>query len=295
MAESSPASTHSCRNTELSTWRAAGFRPKETLESPRMVETPGSSALIGRMPSMVSMPSCRLSSMPVESGQREGVEEQVLGREPVALDRDVADVAGRPQLPLRRSGLALLVDAGAHDRGAELAGQAEEGVEPGAGLVALLEVDRVEDGPAADPLQRGPHDGPLGRVDHERHAGLGAEAAGHLGHVRHAVGARVVDADVDEVGALLHLVAGHGDAGVPVALQHRLPEGLGPVGVGALADDEERGVLAEGDGGVDGGRSRLVHGRARRRERRRRSVPRRRPGGPGSSRSIRPRRRRRTR
>ena len=55
----------------------------------------------------------------------------------------------------RRAGLALLVDAGADDTGPELAGEPEERVEPGAGLVALLEVDRIEDGPAADPLQGG--------------------------------------------------------------------------------------------------------------------------------------------
>ena len=47
------------------------------------------------------------------------------------------------------------------------------------------------------------------------------------------------------------------------AVEHRLAEGLGAVGVGALADHEERGVLREGDRGVDGGRRRLVDGRAR--------------------------------
>ena len=67
-------------------------------------------------------------------------------------------------------------------------------------------------------------------------------------HVGHAVGAGVVDADVDHVRALFDLVAGHGHAGVPVALEHGLAELLGAVGVGALADDQERGVLLEGDG-----------------------------------------------
>ena len=186
--------------------------------------------------------------------QRQRVEQEVLGRQPVALDGDVADVAGRPQLPLGRAGLALLVDAGAHDGGAELAGQPQERVQPGPRLVALLEVDRVQDRPAADPLQRGPHDRSLGGVDHERHGRLRAQPAGHLGHVGHAVGARVVDADVDQVRALLHLVLRHGDAGVPVARQHRLAERLGPVGVRALAHHQERGVLLEGHRGVDGRR-----------------------------------------
>ena len=82
MAESRPASTHSWRNTELRTWRAAGLRPNETLESPRMVETPGSSALMRRIPSMVSMPSRRLSSMPVDSGRASGSKIRSSGASP---------------------------------------------------------------------------------------------------------------------------------------------------------------------------------------------------------------------
>ena len=199
--------------------------------------------------------------------QRQGqrVEEQVLGGEAVALHGDVADVAGGAHLPLRRSGLTLLVDARAHDGGPEFAGQPEEGVEACAGLVSFLEVDRVEDGPPPDPLQRGAHDGPFGRVDHERHAGLGAQPARDLGHVGNTVSARVVDTDVNQVRALLDLVARHGDTGVPVGLQHRLAESFRTVGVGALAHHEERGVLPEGHRRVDGGCARFVDRRTQRR------------------------------
>ena len=82
MAESSPASTHSCRKTEFSTWRAAGLRPNETFESPRIVDTPGSSVLIDRMPSIVSMPSRRLSSMPVDNGRASGSKRRSSGSSP---------------------------------------------------------------------------------------------------------------------------------------------------------------------------------------------------------------------
>ena len=37
IAESSPIFTASARNTEFKTMRAAGFRPKETLETPSVV------------------------------------------------------------------------------------------------------------------------------------------------------------------------------------------------------------------------------------------------------------------
>ena len=229
-----------------------------------MVETPGSSALMA--PDALDRLDAVVAALLHAGRERQGerVEEEVLGCEAVALDGDVADVPGGPQLPLGRPGLALLVDAGADDAGPELASEPQERVEPGAGLVALLEVDGVEDRTPADPLQGSPRHGALGGVDHDRHAGLRAEAAGHLGHVGHAVGAGVVDADVDQVRALLHLVAGHGDAGVPVAVEHRLAERLGAVGVGALADDEEGRVLAERNRGVDGGRRGLVHRRPRR-------------------------------
>ena len=212
-------------------------------------------------------------------GKRQGVEEKVLGRQTVALDGDVTDIAGGPQLPLGRACLAFFIDAGAHHGGAELPGQAQERVEPGAGPVAFLEVDRVEDGRAADPFQGGPDNGALGRVDHERHAGLGGEPAGHLGHVGYAVGAGVVDAHVDDVRALLDLVAGHGDAGVPIGLEHGLAEALGAVGVGALADHQERGVLAEGNRGCRWRRPRAPRPGCGRPEWRRRSA---RPPPPGA-------------
>ena len=68
IAESSPALMHSARNTELSTCRAAGFRPKETLDRPSVVCTSGNSRLTSRMAAIVSMPSRRVSSWPVAIG-----------------------------------------------------------------------------------------------------------------------------------------------------------------------------------------------------------------------------------
>ena len=69
MAESRPAATHSLRKTELSTWRAAGFSPKEIFDRPSVVCTRGWRAFNSRMALMVSMPSRRVSSCPVEMGK----------------------------------------------------------------------------------------------------------------------------------------------------------------------------------------------------------------------------------
>ena len=69
MAESNPACTHSWRNTLLSTWRAAGDRPKLTFDTPSVVSAPGISALIRLMASIVYMASRRRSSSPVDNGK----------------------------------------------------------------------------------------------------------------------------------------------------------------------------------------------------------------------------------
>ncbi len=65
MARSRPASTQWWRKTELSTARAGGETPKETLDTPSEVLTPGISALILRIPSIVSTADGFHSSSPV--------------------------------------------------------------------------------------------------------------------------------------------------------------------------------------------------------------------------------------
>jgi hypothetical protein len=168
-----------------------------------MVKTPGSSALIRLDPldGLDAVASALLHAG--RQGENERVEDEVRRLEPVAVDGDVVDGPGRTDLPVGRPGLALGVDAGAHDGGSVLPGQGEEPVEPGAGIVSLLQVDRVEDGPAADPPQGRLDHRCLGGVDHQWDAGLGGEPADDLVHVGDAVGAGVVDADVEDVGALL--------------------------------------------------------------------------------------------
>ena len=204
----------------------------------------------------------------VAGGQREGegVEDQVGRFQAVALDRQVVDAAGDPELPLDVAGLALLVDQQADHRRAVGAGQGHDPVEARPGTFAVLQVGGVEHRPPPDPLQAGLEHGRLGGVQHQRHRGLGGEALGDLVHVGGAVAADVVDADVEHGGPFLHLVLGHLYAGVPVAGQHGLTELLGAVGVGALADHDQVGrrgsggvVLGGGedDGGVDRAQARL--------------------------------------
>jgi hypothetical protein len=85
----SPASLHSFRNTELRTWRAAGLRPNDTLEMPRVKLTPGYRAAMSRIALIVSSASRRVSSCPVEIGK-------------VRQSTRMSERA-RPQLPVRSS------------------------------------------------------------------------------------------------------------------------------------------------------------------------------------------------
>ena len=67
IARSRPASTQWCRKTLFSTSRAALPKPNETLLTPSEVSTPGSAALISRIPSIVSTAESLNSSEPVAS------------------------------------------------------------------------------------------------------------------------------------------------------------------------------------------------------------------------------------
>ena len=254
IAESRPASMHSCRKTELSTTRAAGLSPKEMLDSPRVVCTSGKSRFTSRIASIVSMPSRRVSSCPVAIGKvRQSMMMSLLPHPPV-LGQVVDQPAGDPHLPLRGPGLALLVDGQRHHRRAVLDDQLHDLGEPGVGPVAVLVVDRVDHRPAAETLQPGLQHGRLGRVEHDRQGGGGGQPEGELAHVGGAVAADVVDVEVEQVRAVADLGAGDVDAVVPALGQQRLAERLRPVGVGPLADGQIAGVLAERHLGVQRGR-----------------------------------------
>ncbi|MGX1121635.1 hypothetical protein RKD37_006998 [Streptomyces ambofaciens] len=186
-------------------------------------------------------------------GEGQAVDEDVgLVDAPVAgevVDQPFGDL----DLLLGGAGLALLVDGERDQRGAVFPGQLGDACEAGLGPRAVLVVDRVDHRAAAELLQTRPDDVDLGGVQHDRQRGGGGEAAGQLLHVGDAVPADVVDAQVEHVRAFADLVAGHLDAVVPAAVQHGLAELLRAVGVGALADGQVGGVLAEGHGLVERG------------------------------------------
>ena len=86
------------------------------------------------------------------------------------------------------------------------------------GVLAVLEIDRVDDRLAAIELERGFEHRVFGRVDDQRRVDRAAHAAHHLGHVGDLVAADKGGAEVERVRALLDLLAPHLDAAVPIAL-----------------------------------------------------------------------------
>ena len=98
----------------------------------------------------------------------------------------------------------------------------------------------------------------FGGVQHERRACLRREATCECVHVNRTVASDIVDAHVEDVGALADLVASHTNARIPVARQHRVSKRLRAVGVRPFADDQKRRVLRDGLRGVQRRNGRFV-------------------------------------
>ena len=179
-------------------------------------------------------------------GDREDVrvEDDVLGRKAGLLRQQVVGAPADLDAPLERVGLALLVEGHHHHRRAVLPAQARLAQEL---RLALLHRDRVDDRLALHALEPGLDHAPLRAVDHHRHArdvGLGGDQAEEGGHRLLRVEHRLVHVDVDDLRAVLDLLARHRQRAGVVAGEDQAGEGLRAGDVGALADvDEQRLVV----------------------------------------------------
>ena len=155
------------------------------------------------------------------------------------MDQQVVGPPADLDLALVRIGLAALVEGHHHCARAVLAD--ESGVLEER-LLALFQADRVGDAFALHALEPGFDHAPFRAVDHDRDArdvGLGHDQVEERCHGLFAVDQAFIEVDVDDVGPVLHLLAGDGEGGLEVAFLDQLCE-LGRSGdVGALADDLE--------------------------------------------------------
>ena len=179
-------------------------------------------------------------------GEDVGVEDDVLGREADLVDQHAVGARADVDLALVGVGLAGLVEGHHHRRGAVAAHQAGLALELG---LAFLQRDAVDDALALDALQAGFDDLPLGAVDHDRHArdlGLAGDQVQEAHHRRLRIQHGLVHVDVDDLCAVLHLLAGHRERLLELAVQDQPGEGLGAGDVGALADVDEQGPVVDG-------------------------------------------------
>ena len=197
-------------------------------------------------------------------GEGQAVDQDVALCQPPLAGQRGDQPLGDPQLPLRGTGLAFLIDAQRHDGGSVLLDDRHHPAEPAVGPLPVLEVDAVDDRPATQALQARLDDRRLGRVQHQRQRAGRREPGSGSPHIDGAVAADVVDTQVDHVRTLADSLAADVDDLLPVAGEHRVAEGPAAVGVGALAHHEHARVLGEGHRGVERRRTRLQDGRTRR-------------------------------
>ena len=175
-------------------------------------------------------------------GEDVGVEDDVGRVEAHLFGQEVVRPLGDLHLVLDRDRLPLFVEHH-HDAGGAVAPN-----EPGVAeelFFALLEADRIDDAFALHALQPGLEDRPFRAVDHHRHAGdvgLGGHEVQQAGHHGFAVQQPVVQVDVDDVRAPLHLAPGDGHGLVHPAVAHEPGETPGAGHVGPFADHQKRAL-----------------------------------------------------
>ena len=137
--------------------------------------------------------------------EHQRIPDDVLGRHAVLLREQTVAAAGDLHLPLARDAHALhgiLVDGSDDDGRAVALEQRTHGLEA---LLAVLQVDGVDDGLALAPLQRVLDGDGVRAVDHDGHADHADELLVEALHVRHLVAVRVLQVHVHHLRAAAHL------------------------------------------------------------------------------------------
>ena len=168
-----------------------------------------------------------------------GVEDDVFRREVEGFGQQRVAALADLELALDGIGLAVLVER--HDDhggavAAHLAGMLQEG------FLALLEADRVDHALALNALETGLDDRPFGRVDHDRHfgdVGLGRDQIEKVDHGIFGIEHALVHVDVDDLGAVLDLLARDVETGIVIVRRDQLAELGRARDIGPLADIHE--------------------------------------------------------
>ncbi len=174
-------------------------------------------------------------------GDREnvGVEDDILGRKVQLPDQNVIGALADFGLARERIGLADFVERH-HHHGGTMAPRNRRLVNEL--RLAFLHRDRIHHRLALNAFQAGFDHGEFRGVDHDGHAGdirLGGDKVEERHHRGFGIQQPFVHVDVDDLGAVLDLVARHLQGGGVIACGHQLAEFGGACDVGALADVDE--------------------------------------------------------
>ena len=189
------------------------------------------------------------------------VEDDVFGLDAVFFGEQLERALGHLQLARARNSLRLLlvvVDTADDERGAEAAGERHDLLEA---ILAVLEVDRIDQRLARRALERFFDHAMIGRIDHQRHFHFFDFDFKKARDVRHLVAIRILEAYVEDVRAAAHLHAPHFGSFLDLALGDQPLELAAAEHVGALADDHRARVVVD-DERLDAGDDRAPDGRA---------------------------------
>ena len=168
------------------------------------------------------------------------IEDDVLGREADLVHQNVVGALGDRDLLLERIGLPTLIEGHDHDRGAMAAhdlGVAQKLRLP------LLERDRIHHRLALQAFEAGLDHSELGGIHHDRNAcdvGLRRHQIEEGDHGLFRIEQAFVHVHVDDLGAVLDLIARDVERARVVARSDELAEPRRAGDVGALADIHER-------------------------------------------------------
>ena len=119
------------------------------------------------------------------------------------------------------------------------------------GFFTFLHGNGVHHPLALDAFQTGLDHFPLGGIDHDRHLGDLRFRCHQVKELHHALGGfqhPLIHVDVDDLGAVLHLVTGHVQGSVVILFLDQAQKAFGAGHIGPLAHVNEQGVLADGAG-----------------------------------------------
>ena len=176
-------------------------------------------------------------------GKDEGVKDDVLLRDAVLLGEQGVGAEGDFQFALAGDGLGLLfvvVDAADDEGRAVGPGQGGDGLETG---FAILEVHRVDDGFALQPFQRFGDNPGVGGVEHNGGFDLFGHQIEEGGNIGKFVPVGVLQADVEDMGAVADLAAADFGGFLESAAGNEAAETAAAEDVGALADYYRAGIL----------------------------------------------------